>query len=139
MKLNQVCLELTKTFKLLTTQNELNQQQMISLAKLRLLKRRTRRSLISMEKNTIKFPTFSGGGKEDVNDLVGQVNLTASFYKLSGFQKAYILHEKSFDTIGEALVTQFCNESDRWLLRQKFSNRKQTENESVTEFASEIQ
>ena len=71
-----------------------------------------------MEKNTIKFPTFSGGGKEDVNDLVGQVNLTASFYKLSGFQKAYILpllltgnariwytvsphlREKSFDTVG---------------------------------------
>lgn len=35
-------------------------------------------------------------------------------------------------------MTQFYNESDRWLLRQKLSNRKQTENESVTEFASEI-
>ena len=83
--------------------------------------------------------------------------MTASFYKLSGFQKADIrpllltgnsriwytvsphLHEKSFDTIGEALVTQFYNESDRWrLLRQKHSNRKKTENDSVTEFASEI-
>ena len=36
-------------------------------------------------------------------------------------------------------MRQFYNESDRWLLRQKLSNRKQTENESVTEFASKIQ
>jgi len=48
------------------------------------------------------------------------------------------LYAKSFDTISEALVTQFYNESDRWLLWQQLSNGKQGENESATEFALEI-
>lgn len=114
--------------KLLTTQNELNQQQMISLAK---TFEKTHSSIFSFNgANTIKFPTFSGGGKEDANDFTGQVDLTASLYKLSAFQKADILpllltgnariwytasphlHAKSFDNISEALVTQFYNESD---------------------------
>ena len=65
--------------KLLTTQNELNQQQMISLAK---TFEKTHSSILSLNGvNTIKFPTFSGGGKEDANDFTRQVNLTASLYK----------------------------------------------------------
>ena len=45
---------------------------------------------------------------------------------------------KTYDQLCEALIRQFLSESDIWLLRQQLLNKRQTENESVAQFASEI-
>ena len=39
------------------------------------------------DSNIINFPTFAGDAGEDVKSFLGQVNLTATFYKFNNLQK----------------------------------------------------
>ena len=51
---------------------------------------------------------------------------------------ATTLPDTTYEKLCEALKTQFHTESDVWLLRQQLLNRKQTQNETVAQFTSEI-
>ena len=104
----------------------------------------------------IHLPKFSGDSGEDVKQFLRQLDQTATFYKFTNVQKAEVLSllltnnanvwfsasphlaSKTYDQLCEALIKQFLSESDIWLLRQQLLNKRQTENESVTQFASEI-
>ena len=106
----------------------------------------------------IHLPKFSGDSGEDVKQFLRQLDQTATFYKFTNVQKADSkifpllltananvwlsasphLAGKTYDQLCEALIKQFLSESDIWLLRQQLLNKKQTENERVVQFASEI-
>ena len=104
----------------------------------------------------IYLPKFSGDSGDDVKQFLGQLDQTATFNKFTNVQKAEALPllltgnanvwfsasphlaGKTYDQLCEALIRQFLSESDIWLLRQQLLNKRQTENESVTQFASEI-
>ena len=106
--------------------------------------------------NDIHLPKFSGDPGEDVKQFLRQLDQTATFYKFTNVQKVEVLPllltgnanvwfsasphlaGKTYDQLCEALIKQFLLESDIWLLRQQLLNKKQTENESVAHFASEI-
>ena len=105
--------------------------------------------------NDIHLPKFSGDSGEDVKQFLRQLDQTATFYKFTDVQKAEVLPllltgnpnvwfsasphltGKTYDQLCVALIKQFLSESDIWLLRQQLLNKKQTENESVAQFASE--
>ena len=105
--------------------------------------------------NDIHLPKFSGDSSEDVKQFLRQLDQTATFYKFTDVQKAEVLPllltgnpnvwfsasphlaGKTYDQLCVALIKQFLSESDIWLLRQQLLNKKQTENESVAQFASE--
>ena len=104
----------------------------------------------------IHLPKFSGDSAEDVKQFLRQLDQTATFNKFTNVQKAEALPllltgnanvwfsapahlaGKTYDQLCEALIRQFLSESDIWLLRQQLLNKRQTENESVAQFASEI-
>ena len=104
----------------------------------------------------IHLPKFSGDSAEDVKQFLRQLDQTATFNKFTNVQKAEALPHlltgnanvwfsapahlagKTYDQLCEALIRQFLSESDIWLLRQQLLNKRQTENESVAQFASEI-
>ena len=106
--------------------------------------------------NDIHLPKFSGDPGEDVKQFLRQLYQTATFCKFTNVQKVEVLPllltgnanvwfsasphlaGKTYDQLCEALTKQFLLESDIWLLRQQLLNKKQTENESVAQFASEI-
>ena len=96
----------------------------------------------------------SGDSGENVKQFRRQLDQTATFYKFSNVQKTEVLPflltgnanvwfsaslhlaGKTYDQLCKALMKQFLSESDIWLLRQQLLNKKQTENESVAQFAS---
>ena len=104
----------------------------------------------------IHLPKFSGDSGDDVKQFLRQLDQTATFNKFTNVQKAEALPllltgnvnvwfsasphlaGKTYDQLCEALIRQFLSESDIWLLRQQLLNKRQTENDSVAQFASEI-
>ena len=96
----------------------------------------------------------SGDSGENVKQFRRQLDQTATFYKFSNVQKTEVLPflltgnanvwfsaslhlaGKTYDQLCTALMKQFLSESDIWLLRKQLLNKKQTENESVAQFAS---
>ena len=104
----------------------------------------------------IHSPKFSGDSGEDVKQYLRQLDQTATFNKFTNLQKAEALPllltgnanvwfsasphlaGKTYEQLCEALIRQFLSESDIWLLRQQLLNKRQTENESVAQFASQI-
>ena len=89
-------------------------------------------------------------------EFLRQLDQAAIFYKLTDSQKAEVLPllltgnanvwfsasshftGKTYNQLCEELIKQFHSQSDIWLLRQQLLNKKQTENESVAQFATEI-
>ena len=104
----------------------------------------------------IHLPKFSGDSGEDVKQFLRQLDQTATFNKFTNVQKAEALPllltgnanvwfsasphlaGKTYEQFCEALIKQFLSESDIWLLRQQLLNKRQTENGSVAQFASQI-
>ena len=105
--------------------------------------------------NNNPLPKFSGDANKDVREFLRQLDQAALFYKLTDSQKAEVLPllltdnanvwfsasshltGKTYNQLCEELIKQFHSQSDIWLLRQQLLNKKQTENESVVQFATE--
>ena len=83
--------------------------------------------------NGIKLPKFSGNADEDVVEFITNFERAANFYKWEESRKteALPLHLDVQDV-------QFHSDSDRWLLRQKLSERKQLPTETVTDYAADV-
>ena len=83
--------------------------------------------------NGIKLPKFSGNADEDVVEFITNFERAANFHKWEESRKteALPLHLDVQDV-------QFHSDSDRWLLRQKLSERKQLPTETVTDYAADV-
>ena len=106
--------------------------------------------------NDIHLPKFSGDLDGDVKQFLssGSNGNLVQIYKCpKGWSSSALVHWQSkclvlsiaafggqnlWSTMWSTVVKQFLSKSDIWLLRQQLLTRKQTENESVAQFASEI-
>ena len=106
--------------------------------------------------NGIKPPKFSGNANEDVVEFLTNFERAANFHKWEESRKteALPLHLEgnasvwynttpslsggNYKEVTDALKKQFHSHSDRWLLRQKLSERKQLSTETVMEYAADV-